>query len=219
VATAANITSYSRGINGLMIDIAGLPGTPLLSDFSFTVGNQSAPAQWSAAPTPSAMFVRPGAGIAGSSRVEFSWADGSIKNEWLGIEIKADADTGLAAPDVSYFGNLVGGSTLAAVSGQFIVTTADLAAVRNDPRGFLNPAPVSDPNDFNRDGKVDATDQLIARDNLGTELIQLAAPDSAQFTPANQSPSLPLIASPAEAVPPEQPFVSPKRHHPHTFTS
>jgi hypothetical protein len=37
--TFANYTSYNRGINGIMIDIADLPGTPTVADFVFKVGN------------------------------------------------------------------------------------------------------------------------------------------------------------------------------------
>lgn len=38
-ATFANYTSYSLGINGIMIDIAGPPATPEAADFRFKVGN------------------------------------------------------------------------------------------------------------------------------------------------------------------------------------
>jgi hypothetical protein len=42
-ATFANYTSYSRGINGIMMDIPNLPaGTPTASDFIFKVGNPAA---------------------------------------------------------------------------------------------------------------------------------------------------------------------------------
>ena len=44
LATFANYTSYSRGINGIMVDIAGLanPGSISAADFQFQVGNGSA---------------------------------------------------------------------------------------------------------------------------------------------------------------------------------
>ena len=44
------------------------------------------------------------------SRVEIIWADGAIENEWVQVTVLADADTGLAAPDVFYFGNAIGDS-------------------------------------------------------------------------------------------------------------
>ena len=45
-ATFANYSSYRHGINGLMIDIAGLPGTPVAADFIFKVGNNNSPGSW-----------------------------------------------------------------------------------------------------------------------------------------------------------------------------
>ena len=45
-ATFANYTSYSRGLNGIMVDIANLPGTPTTNDFTFRVGNDNNPDGW-----------------------------------------------------------------------------------------------------------------------------------------------------------------------------
>ena len=42
-ATFDNYTSYDKGINGLMIDVNNLPGTPTVNDFLFRVGNNSKP--------------------------------------------------------------------------------------------------------------------------------------------------------------------------------
>src|SRR5262249_11383449 len=69
VATFANYTSYSRGINGIMVDIAGLPGNPATGDFTFKVGNDNNPAAWAVAPAPTSVTVRRGAGDNGSDRV------------------------------------------------------------------------------------------------------------------------------------------------------
>jgi hypothetical protein len=63
-ATFANYTSYSRGLNGIMVDIANLAGTPQLGDFEFRVGNDANPGGWSAAPAPTGITVRQGAGTA-----------------------------------------------------------------------------------------------------------------------------------------------------------
>ncbi len=45
-ATFANLTSYTDGINGIMVDIAGLPGNVTASDFNFMVGNNNDPSTW-----------------------------------------------------------------------------------------------------------------------------------------------------------------------------
>ena len=164
-ATFANYTSYSRGINGIMVDVSNLPSgaTPTLNDFSFAAGNSDQVGTWAAAPPPSALVVRPRAGDGGSTRVEITWPDGAIKNDWLQVTVKADASTGLTAPDVFYFGNEVAESGKAPSNGVFAVTSLDEASARQNPRPFFNPADVTNPYDYNRDGKVDATDQLLAR--------------------------------------------------------
>ena len=64
-ASFANYTSYSRGINGIMIDIQNMAGTPSINNytqfFGFKVGNDSNAANWSAAPAPIAVDVSPAA--------------------------------------------------------------------------------------------------------------------------------------------------------------
>ena len=42
-ASFVNYTSYSRGLNGLMIDVYNLPGTPTVNDFLFRMGNTLTP--------------------------------------------------------------------------------------------------------------------------------------------------------------------------------
>ena len=50
VATFENISSYSRGINGVMIDAAGMPANVALEDFQFRVGTGNDLNTWTAAP-------------------------------------------------------------------------------------------------------------------------------------------------------------------------
>lgn len=49
-ATFQNYTSYSLGINGIMVDFDRLPGTPTVADFEFKVSNTLTPDSWTAAP-------------------------------------------------------------------------------------------------------------------------------------------------------------------------
>ena len=58
-ASFSNYTSYVRGLNGVMIDVAGLGGALTQSDFEFRVGNSNTPAQWSLLATPPSISVRP----------------------------------------------------------------------------------------------------------------------------------------------------------------
>jgi fibronectin type 3 domain-containing protein len=205
-STFANFTNYSRGINGIMVDIADLAGTPTASDFSFLVGDNTNPSTWTAAPAPASVLVRPGAGVLGSTRVEVTWADGVIRNQWLQVTVDADGNTGLTTPDVFYFGNLDGSALATLSNGQYVVTSNDQAAATNDPHGFLNPVAVWYPLDFNRDGKVDATDQLIARNsyqsNPAPQLQYLVgAPDAPYLVGAGGSPPQITIAWPAPSDP------------------
>lgn len=167
-AVFANYTSYSKGLNGLMVDIAALPAgqTVAASDFTFKVGNDNNPSAWATAPAPNGFLVRPGAGAEGSTRIEFTWPDGAVKNEWLQVTVKADTHTGLSAADIFYFGNAVGESGNSASDA--IVNSADELGARTDPHSFMNPATITEVHDYNRDGRVDAADQIIARDNTTT---------------------------------------------------
>ncbi|HXE54525.1 MAG TPA: hypothetical protein VN541_16000 [Tepidisphaeraceae bacterium] len=178
LATQANYTSYSKGINGIMIDVVNFPTGKTLgaSDFNFVEGNSLAPTQWTAAPAPTSILVRPGAGVDGSTRIELTWADGAIKNQWLQVTMLGNADTGMPIDDEFYFGNLIGSSAQPAANGNFTVTSADLTAARNDPHTFLNPASVTDLQDYNRDGRVDALDQLIARAQTGVSIVDFNSP-------------------------------------------
>ena len=165
-ATFANYTSYDKGINGIIIvDIKGLPanGTLSASDFSFLIGNSATPSTWAAAPALVSVTVRRGAGVHGSDRVEIIWADGVIKKKWLQVTVLADANTGLASPDVFYFGNAIGDSGNSPTNT--LVNGLDQVGVQNFP---TTSAPIADPYDYNRDGAVDVSDRNIVSQNPTT---------------------------------------------------
>ncbi|NQU26200.1 MAG: hypothetical protein HQ567_33350, partial [Candidatus Nealsonbacteria bacterium] len=164
-AAVANYTSYSRGINGIMIDVAGLPDdyTPTAADFAFHVGNDNNPAGWAEVLAEPAITLRKGAGVYDSDRVTLTWGDDAVRNAWLEVTVKGER-LGLSADDVFYLGNAVaeaGNSSLNAT-----VTTTDLLLARNNPRSLVSsPAEITFPYDFDRDGHVNATDVLLARNN------------------------------------------------------
>jgi len=162
-ATVANYTSYSSGINGLMVDVAGLPGVPNAADFAFSVGNDDQPNDWTPAPSPNIVAVRPGKGTGGSDRVTIIWDDYAILNQWLRVEVLSTPNTGLPQADVFYFGNAVGESGNSAADAK--VNAIDAIMARNNPRALVDPAPVDFRYDYNRDKRVNATDMLIAREN------------------------------------------------------
>lgn len=195
-ASFANYSSYSKGINGIMVDLSGLPSGATLTadDFSFLVGNSSDPGTWTAAPAPTAVVDRPGAGALGSDRLEITWANNAIQNTWLQVVVKSDVNTALSAPDVFYFGNAIGESGNSTTDA--IVDSSDELGARSDPHSFTNPALITDVCDYNRDGRVDATDQIIARNNqttAATALVLWTPPQPPAATSAGKLVARPCI--------------------------
>ena len=172
-ATFANYTSYTKGINGLIVDLFDLklPASVTVADMAFRIGNDNTPADWALAPTPGRVDVLPDGGTLGSDRIVLGWDDHAIQNTWLEITVLANARTGLAEDAKFYFGHATGESGNSAFDAQ--VDAMDVLAVRNNPRPFFDPAELDNPYDFNRDRRVNAIDTLIARNNqtwAGTEL-------------------------------------------------
>lgn len=183
-AAFANYTSFSRGLNGIIIDIAGLPSGPLTAaDFQFKVGNNSTPAGWAAAPDPAVIDIRPGAGAQGSDRVTLIWPNNQLQKTWLEVTVLATALTGLATPHVFYFGNAIGESGDSAADAK--VNPADELLARSNLRSLFNPAPIDFRFDYNRDKRVDPADQLIARANQTTVITALKLLD---FSPPSPPP-------------------------------
>jgi parallel beta-helix repeat protein len=178
-ATAANYTNYSGGINGIIIDVEGLPaGTdPTADSFALSIGRGGGAEGWTAAPLPSSVTVRRGAGTGGSDRVTLVWPSGAIKNTWLRVSVLATTATGLAKPDVFYFGNLIGETGDAAAGSRPFVTARDLLAVRRAMLSPIAPAGAAlEQLDFNRDGVVDVRDFGLARSSLFASLPMISAP-------------------------------------------
>ncbi|HTM53372.1 MAG TPA: hypothetical protein VL175_05060, partial [Pirellulales bacterium] len=180
-ATFANVSSYTKGINGIMIDIAGAHGTITSNDFTFRMGNNNAPQTWAAAPAPSAFSVRAGAGVGGSDRIEITWNNGDIFKKWLEVIVAANANTGLAQlsgaaagiGDVFMWGNAAGdaGPTVPGnddSSTNATVGPPDELEVRNHYATALANVPITNIRDMNRDAIIDGNDELFVRNNNTT---------------------------------------------------
>ncbi|REK19443.1 MAG: hypothetical protein DWQ37_01195 [Planctomycetota bacterium] len=175
IATFDSISSYSRGINGIMVDVQSPAGTLTTADFTFKMSEQTVanntPSTWQAAPAPSDFAVRPGAGVDGSDRVTITWEAGAITNRWLEVIVEGNdvaggfnTNTGLAASDVFFFGNRIGDAA-SGTSTLAVTNAVDEIAARNNP-GFG--AAITNLFDFDRSGLVSAVDNIIARNNAGT---------------------------------------------------
>jgi hypothetical protein len=162
---AANVTSFTKGINGVMADVAVIPGQTLApADFTFRAGTDANPANWLAAPAPASVALRKGAGANGADRVVLVWSDGSIKNQWLQVTILANANTNLAAPSVFYFGNLVGDTG----DSPLKVNALDLGLVK---KALNKTVPIDAKEDVNHDGKINALDLGAIKGNLNRTLV------------------------------------------------
>ena len=175
-ASFVNYTSYGKGLNGIMIDFdADLSGPLTVEDFVFKVGNSSDLGTWTVAPAPQSIAAPRDVDLGGGvhvKRVTITWADdnpgtrtrepGAISNQWLQVTVLG-TNAGMAQDDVFYFGNAIaesGNST-----SETNVDQSDEIGARNHSHTGLNPAPVSDPYDYNRDKKVDQSDEIIAQNN------------------------------------------------------
>ena len=172
-ATFANYTNYSRGINGIMVDIDNLPEGALLdiTDFQFRVGNSNTPGTWSAVTAEPAVSIRRGAGTNGSDRVTIIWLDydpddplnTAVAKNWLQVTVLATTNTGLAEPNIFYFGNAIGESGNSTTDAK--VNAFDMLGARDNQWSFVDPAPIDFPFDYNRDQRVNVFDMLIARNS------------------------------------------------------
>jgi hypothetical protein len=110
----SNYAAYGPGLNGIMVDFRGLPGTPGPADFEFRYGSGGDPAVWPLAPTPSIAAPRP---VGDRQRVTLIWPDFNLSNPddpsaarhdcWVEVTIRATANTGLSQAEVFYFGNVI----------------------------------------------------------------------------------------------------------------
>jgi ELWxxDGT repeat protein len=162
--TAANVINYSRGINGVVLDVAGLAGSGLsASDFLFRVAPSGAsgvvnPSTWASAPTPNVIDVTPGTSTT-PARVRLEWANNAIQNTWLQIIVLANANTGLANREVYYLGHSLGDVDY--VGPTYRVTTNDVALVRAGVSS--TPVGISDARDVDKDRRVTTNDVAFVR--------------------------------------------------------
>ena len=208
-ATSANVSSYSKGINGIMVDLTTTSGNHgsitlanILNDFTFKVGNNNTPSTWATATSPISVSVRAGAGTGGSDRVELIWADNAIKETWLEVIVKANSDTGLAQQageptgvgDVFFFGDAAADDFNGETTIAFTNATDDL-----DARSHAGVATITNIYDYNKDGFVNSTDSLAARVSGSIRFIKVANPPAAPDADPSASPAVTTAAVPSSS--------------------
>jgi len=161
IASPANYSNFAGGINGIMVDLAGMDAeyTPVPGDFGVRVYDEQL-GVWASGPAPG-VSLRSGAGLDGSDRVTLIWPDGAIVNAWIEITVKSDAGgggLGLVDDDVFYFGNSVGDC-----DGDGAVGDSDLDLLIGE-FGMRGDWLASD---LDADGKVGLKDFAIMRSRFG----------------------------------------------------
>jgi hypothetical protein len=203
-AAGASHTSYARGLNGIMVDLSGLPAGAEASlspaDFDFRVGLSGDPASWALGPVPS-ITIRRGSGVSGSDRVTLIWPDGAILNRWLRVTVKATANTGLADADAFFFGNLAGD-----VNGDRAVNGSDFAILAAN-FGKSGAGMSFATGDLNADGAVNASDFAVLGGNFGKSLPAVQVSPSVVQVRARtvadvSAPPPPAATAPAVVPPP-----------------
>jgi hypothetical protein len=187
--TFANMSSYTKGINGIMVELTGATSTLTADDFTIMMSGQglaanNTPSTWAAAPAFTLTRVAD-TPTSGTDRYELVWADGAITNRYVYVLVEGNdalggnnTNTGLAASDYFFFGNMIGDVG----SPEFYpnVNSTDQVQVRNNQGSVAPPTGILNLFDFNRDALIDAIDQIIARNNQGAmPWLALTAPPSA----------------------------------------
>ena len=195
-----NYSSYSRGINGVMIDVLMLSDPDAIStaDFELRVGNSDNLGNWTSAPVP-IVDADPHPTDAGVERITLIWTDGDIVGSWLEVKLLANANTGIVSDDIFYFGSAPGeAGTKPAVNAQ--VDGFDFASARDNLVDVVPGATIDNDVDFNRDKIVDGADIAIARDNAtnfdtSLQLITVPGPPPTVGLVVLAPPIAPLVSN------------------------
>jgi len=174
----SNLINSSRGINGLVLDINGVLQTLTPSDFVFQMSPAGAflevnhqPQDWTSAPPPSSITHE--ASVA--DRIVIQWPNNVIANRWLRVTVLANANTGLAAPEVYYIGHLLG-ETTGATNGIYTVAFADITPIRSSVGQTVDSGSIAD---IDKNGTVSFADISAMRSNVGAQLTNITIPAAA----------------------------------------
>ena len=195
-ASVANYTNYSRGINGLVIDITNPADLAAINAGSFQFATWSTftdatPNFLTITPTVTVSTFATG-GQGGSARVKLTFADRAIENSWLRVTVLANPlTTGLAANDVFYFGNARFDVNPAApaFTSQVSINVLDTNQVR--AQNGQNPGLVSNVFDVDRSGAVNVLDTNATRAGNGVSSLRFFnAPASLQLARSASTPAI-----------------------------
>lgn len=156
-ATFDNYTSYSRGINNIVLTVNNLSPHMDINDFVFKTGRTDDTSTWDIAPTPTLEIKDVGFPV-----LSLNWQDNEIENTWLQVKILADEFNGLSNDTTFYFGNAI--AETGNDPNNTRVNLADIGLTRSNQTAFT-PAAIDNVYDFDRDRRVNLADIGIARSN------------------------------------------------------
>jgi len=166
-----NVSGFTKGLNGIMLSLAGLVGSQLNpSDFIFRVAPNDVfgvvnPSTWALAPAPGSINVTAGSTSA-PGRVRIEWPDNVLQNTWLQIIVRSNANTGLPLPAVFYVGNALG-----EVDGEapYRTTTIDLGKIALMVGNTLVPA--NEVRDIDKDERITTLDLGYVTARVGNRIL------------------------------------------------
>ncbi len=165
--TFDNVSNYRFGLNGLVVDVAGLGSNTTAADLQFAVWNGIDASGFVASTATPTLTLIPGGGTGGSTRLKIEFADNEIKNTWLRVSLLANSNTGLNANYTFVFGSAIAEMNIGNVGDPVTlrVNATDTSRVRQNQSISANSVPVTSIFDLNKDGRVNATDTSIVRQN------------------------------------------------------
>jgi hypothetical protein len=201
-----NLINSSRGINGLVFDVAGLASTDLTSnDLSFRVSPRGAfdeaanpPSSWQLPPSPTAIVVTAGTNTT-PSRIRLEWADNAIANQWLQVRVSANTRTGLTTPQTFYLGHLLGELTGVSSANRYLLQMADVMAIQPKVGSLAN---ASSRFDINKNGLVQLSDLSLVRSMVGLGILRNITIPAAGSGPEGEGDTNSALRSSVSAVPP-----------------
>ncbi len=172
--TYDSLINSSAGVTGLIFSVQDLASSSLTaSDFQFQWSPQGIfsdlPATWQAVPTAPTVTVTPGS----PDSVLLTWPNGTIHNRWLRVTVKANANTGLATPEVYYVGHLVGETSGLGGGSSYAVAFADLSPIRANSGTAATSGSIYD---IDKNGNVQFADIAAARAGTGNQLSNITIP-------------------------------------------
>lgn len=185
ISSFSSVTSYSSGLNGIMIDLANAEASLsnlTAADFVFQMSTDGS--TWTAAPAPVSITVRSGDGVDDSDRVTLIWAaEDAVKDGWLQVTTLATANTGLDEADTFYFGNLC-----ADINGDMKVDGSDVTILAGHwQAGVVNHDATISMGDINGDAQINGSDVTILAGNWQASLPSISSfPSQAAVTPVSQ---------------------------------